>query len=224
MPACTSTIPSFVGGASTVAFLSMSKISTLSPTLSGLGNLYFSPSDCFFITGSALFSIVLRFFLSFARASADISFAFRAFSSSSTKASACALVLEIMRCASCFALSISRSAFSFALRISFSAFCFSVFAFAVRRFAFSICFSRLCLRFSRVPTTSSNCRLSLETSSFALSTISSSIPSLLVIAKALLLPGTPIKSLYVGLKVVTSNSQQAFSTPSVRKANSFNSA
>lgn len=89
----------------------------------------------------------IEILLSFARASADISFAFRAFSSSSTKASACALVLEIMRCASCFALSISRSAFSFALRISFSAFCFSVFAFAVSRFAFSICFSRLCLRF-----------------------------------------------------------------------------
>ena len=132
---------------------------------------------------------------SFERASALISFAFLAFSSSSTSASACALVFEIMRCASCFARSISRSASFFALNISFSAFCFSVFAFAVSLFAFSSCFSRLCLRFSSFSTTSSNCLLSVETSSCALSTISESIPSLFEIANALLLPGTPIKSL-----------------------------
>ena len=38
------------------------------------------------------------------------------------------------------------------------------------------------------------------------------------IAKALLLPGMPIKSLYVGLNVSTLNSQDAFSTPSVERA------
>ena len=42
-------------------------------------------------------------------------------------------------------------------------------------------------------------------------------------AKALLFPGIPINSLYVGRRVSTLNSQQAFSTPSVERANNFNS-
>ena len=48
-------------------------------------------------------------------------------------------------------------------------------------------------------------------------------PSLLDIANALLLPGTPISSLYVGLRVFTSNSQDAFSTPGVDMAYSLSS-
>ena len=52
----------------------------------------------------------------------------------------------------------------------------------------------------------------------ASSIIVSESPSFDEIAKALLLPGMPIKSLYVGLNVSTLNSQDAFSTPSVERA------
>ena len=47
---------------------------------------------------------------------------------------------------------------------------------------------------------------------------------LLEIKKAFDLPGEPIISLYVGIRVVISNSQLAFETPSVFSANAFNSA
>ena len=156
MPACTSTLPSLLGGASTVAFLSMSNMSTSSPTLSGRGSLYSSSGVFFSFTGSAYASMVFISRLSFERVSAESSFSFRAFSISSTSASACALVREIMRCASSRARSISRSASALARLSSFSAFCFSVFALAVRRLAFSTCFSRLCRCFSSFSTTSSN--------------------------------------------------------------------
>ena len=76
---------------------------------------------------------------------------------------------------------------------------------------------------SRV-TTSSNIVLSSETSVFARSTIPSGMPRRFEIANAFDLPGTPIRSRYVGRSVATSNSQQPFSTPSVRSAYAFNSA
>ena len=51
--------------------------------------------------------------------------------------------------------------------------------------------------------------------SFALEIISSEIPSLFEVAKALLVPGIPISNLYVGISFLISNSTQAFSKPSV---------
>ena len=51
-----------------------------------------------------------------------------------------------------------------------------------------------------------------------------SLPVVVEIANALERPGTPINKRYVGRRVCTSNSQQAFSTPSVCNAYSFNSA
>ncbi len=55
-------------------------------------------------------------------------------------------------------------------------------------------------------------------SSEALSIIDSLRPSFLEISKALDLPGSPILSLYVGDRVSTLNSIEAFSTPSVERA------
>ena len=52
---------------------------------------------------------------------------------------------------------------------------------------------------------------------------SKSLKELREIAKALDLPGIPIRSLYVGCNVFTSNSHDAFSTPSVVSANILSS-
>ena len=71
--------------------------------------------------------------------------------------------------------------------------------------------------------TSSNALASEVTRFLASSIISADRPSLCDMANALLLPGTPINRRYVGRRVVTSNSQQAFSTSGVCRAYSFNS-
>ena len=57
----------------------------------------------------------------------------------------------------------------------------------------------------------------------ALSITDSEIPSFFDISKAFDFPGTPIKSLYVGVSVSTSNSIAAFSTPLVARAYFFSS-
>ena len=48
---------------------------------------------------------------------------------------------------------------------------------------------------------------------FALSIILVSRPSFLLISKALLFPGIPNNNLYVGFKLIKSNSELAFSKP-----------
>lgn len=56
------------------------------------------------------------------------------------------------------------------------------------------------------------------TKDFALSKTFAGKPNFLLIANALLFPGTPIKSLYVGRKSSTSKSELAFSKPVCVKA------
>ena len=68
------------------------------------------------------------------------------------------------------------------------------------------------LFFSSSDITSSNFTLSVSICFFALSMINCESPSRFEIANALLFPGIPIRSLYVGARVSTSNSHDAFST------------
>ena len=123
-PACTSTWPS-LGASSTVASLSMSKMSTGSPTRSSRGSTY--PSLERLRTGSEAFSrsrIPARS-RAFCSAERALFFCRRSSSSSFNRASACWRVFCTMRAASCRARSISfwawRSASS-----SFSSDCFAL--------------------------------------------------------------------------------------------------
>ena len=114
----------------------------------------------------------------------------------------------LARSISCFA---SFSARSRSASASFSMFC------AFKRSCSALSRSSSILRrlSSKRETTSSNIVLSSETSSFACSTMFAGIPRRAEMANALERPGTPMSRRYVGRSVATSNSQQAFSTPTV---------
>ena len=109
-------------------------------------------------------------------------------------------------CLACFSSS------SFCLRIS-----------AVIRTASSRSSSARFLSSSRDDMTSSKAMSPPSSKVLALSVIPSGSPSLCDISKALDFPGRPVISLYVGLRVSTSNSIEAFSTSSVDIAYFFNS-
>ncbi len=137
---------------------------------------------------------------------------FLSFSTSFRREFASLFALSTILRASPRAFSSSRS-----LRVSisasiFAAFSLSAFAASVISSAFECSPSISRRLFSSISTTSSNRAFSEETSSPALSIIVLSIPNLSEIAKAFDLPGIPIKSLYVGLKELTSNSHEPFST------------
>ena len=124
-----------------------------------------------------------------------------------------------MESARCLA---DSSSFSFCCSSSDS-FCFNLlsvsFALRSETAALSLSASSSWRDFSSASTTCSNRLFSVLTSSFARSITSSGIPRRWDIANAFDLPGTPTISRYVGFSVFTSNSQEAFSTPSVWSAN-----
>ena len=120
---------------------------------------------------------------------------FFSFSTSLRSAFASRFACSTMRKASPLAFSSSLSRLNSASLSTFSAFCLSCFAASVISTAFECSPSISRRLFSSISTTSSKRTLSDDTSSPALSIIVLSIPSLSEIAKALDLPGIPIRSL-----------------------------
>ena len=130
----------------------------------------------------------------------------------------------------------SRSSFCFA-RVSFKIFVLEAFS-DLRSSSSSLILSLSSLlsfsfSFSSVPalrlsaSASDRSFSSLTSSSvildFASSMIRAGMPSFFEMMKALLVPDVPMMSLYVGLNVSVSNSQEAFMTPSVVTAYSLSS-
>ena len=213
MPTFTVSAPLLSGRVTTVPFCPILTISTLSPSFTLLGALVFTLgfSDLF-SAFSLLFLFIFWRARSISRFASVKSFIFCAFlicfnaSSVSRFASSMIFFASARAFSRIFSVFSSRILLRFAISfLIFSASCLMLCALSFSR-------SLKILFFSSSDITSSNFTLSVSICFFALSMINCESPSRFEIANALLFPGIPIRSLYVGARVSTSNSHDAFST------------